>query len=223
MCLGYGAVTFVTSLIYEFIVVRVLKIKRGKAIFTFGKWFVYLLGIMLFISVANFFFVGVVILDNIQWAAFPYMIRGTFAIGIFPIVILGTIALLKKERKYQNISTEINQSKIQTSQNKQRFDSLIFDISSSQIRYIEAMQNYINIGYVTEEGQFMVETKRATLKSLSNEVLGQSLLRCHRSYIVNHEFIEATSGNAQGLLLSLANCEKQIPVSRSYVTTFRHN
>lgn len=221
LCLGYGVVTFVTSIVYDFIVVRILKVKGGKANFTFGIWILYMIGIILLISFANFFFVRLVLFDDIQWRVFPYMLRGTFAIGIFPIVVLGTIALLKQERKYQKISNEINQKQKHSTHIKQGNGPLIFGIPSPQIRYIEAMQNYINISYINHQGQMQVETQRATLKSLSNEILGKSLLRCHRSYIVNRESIVASSGNAQGLLLTLADCEKKIPVSRSFVTIFR--
>ena len=221
LCLGYGLVTFVTALVYEFFVVWVLKIKRAQTVFTFGRWIVYMLGVLLMISLANFLFVRLIIFGDIQWGVFPYMVRGTFAIGVFPVVIIGVIALLKQEQKYQNISHQINQNPLSTKGSNQRTNTQIFGISSSQIRYIEAMQNYINIAYVNQQGELSIATQRATLKSLTDALLGESLIRCHRSYIVNRDHITATSGNAQGLLISLADCEQQIPVSRSFVSLFR--
>lgn len=137
------------------------------------------------------------------------MIRATYFIGIFPIVGLGVFALLKQERKYQHIADEINRAETYPTNVKQANDPAIFDIPSGRIRYIEAMQNYIKIGHINSDGQLRERTERATLKSISNEGLGNAILRCHRSFLVNRESIISTSGNAQGLLLSLSDCEKR--------------
>lgn len=220
LCLGFGIVTLVASIIYE-MVVRMLGVKGEGAYFTFGKWVPYFIGAMLFISLANFLFVRIVLFDDIQWELFPYMIRGTFAVGVFPIIFIGAFAMLRQEKKYRNIADEINQKEISPGNTKQSNDPTIFDIPADRIRYIEAMQNYIKIGHVADDGQMREQTERATLKSLSNEVSGKSILRCHRSYLVNREFIVTASGNAQGLLLSLSDCEKEIPVSKSFVPAFR--
>jgi DNA-binding LytR/AlgR family response regulator len=149
------------------------------------------------------------------------MIRGTFMVGVFPIVALGVIALLRKERKYQHIAEEINLEMSTKSESTSSEDSILFDIPSSQIRYVEALQNYVKIGHLSAEGQWKEKTERATLKSILNEVEGSALVKCHRSFLINRETITSTSGNAQGLLLQLANCEKSIPVSRSFVGSFR--
>lgn len=65
ICLGFGTVTFLASTIYEFAAVRVLKVKGGRAQFTFGKWILYVSGVMLFISLANFLFVRIALFDDI--------------------------------------------------------------------------------------------------------------------------------------------------------------
>jgi len=99
--------------------------------------------------------------------------------------------------------------------------SFVFDISVEKIRCIEAMQNYVNIAYLNVDGEFLERMERATLKSILDKELGGSVVRCHRSYIVNKTAISSISGNSQGLLISLKNCDKKIPVSRSYVSIFR--
>ena len=44
-----------------------------------------------------------------------------------------------------------------------------------------------------------------------------SLVRCHRSYMVNLKKVKNVSGNAQGLKLELINQSEIIPVSRKYI------
>jgi len=219
LCLGFGIVAFLASMVYEFLIVKILKLKGPEANFTFGRWIMYFLGAMLFISLANFLFVRIVLFDHIQWS-----VRGTFAIGVFPIIVLGALALLAQERKYQNIATEVNQ-KDSYSKASELSNYTIYDIPSDQIRYIESMQNYINIGYLDSDHQFNEQSERATLSSTLSDLeltpREHTILRCHRSFLVNKGFISGVSGNAQGLLLSLEGCQKKIPVSRRYVPIFR--
>ncbi len=224
LCLGFGLVTFFVSVLYEWIIVKVFKIKGPTSNFTFIKWVFYMIGVMLLISISNFIFVRITLFDGIQWGLLPNMIRGTFAIGLFPVIIVGALALLRQERKYQKIASEINEkTKINDSGNTPNNESTIFSISSHQIRYIEAMQNYINIIYINVHGEQKEQMERATLKSVSDEYACANIARCHRSFLVNQDAIIAVSGNAQGLLLSLSDCETKVPVSRSFVPFFRND
>ncbi len=156
----------------------------------------------------------------IKWEFFPIMIKNTFAIGIFPLVVLGAISLLRQEKKYQLIANEINQQP-DIIDAQPINEQLIFNIPIHQIRYIEALQNYVKIGHINAKGVLTEQTERATLKSILLEVKGSTIIKCHRSFLVNREAIISTSGNAQGLLLTLSDCDRIIPVSRSYVSVFR--
>ncbi len=221
LCVGFGVVTFVASFIYELMVVKIFKVKGAGIRFTYGRWVLYFVGVMVFISLANFIFIRLVLFDDIQWSLYPAMMRGTFAVGIFPTMIVGALALLGQEKKYQNIAEEINDSKGRLFKLNEHTGSPVFDIASKQIRYIEAMQNYVNIGYLDTANQWQVRTERATLKSLLDGGLDDAIVQCHRSYLVNRDNIVSVSGNAQGLLLTLNHCDKSIPVSRSFVMKFR--
>ena len=219
-CLGFGLATFGATLLYD-LVLRGLKLKGDQTSFTFGRWILYIIGVMLVISVANFLYVRLMYFGYIRWEFLPHMIRSTFAIGIFPVVAIGALALMRQEKKYQNIAKEINQNPRMRESALASRQGSIFDIPIPQIRYVEALQNYVKIAYLNPAGQLVEQTQRATLKGILEEAQGSLLVKCHRSYLVNRESIVSTSGNAQGLLLSLSDCEKRIPVSRSYVPIFR--
>ena len=128
-------------------------------------------------------------------------------------------AIYLTESKYQNIAGEINQKNPQAINTQG--ETYICNIPVGQIKYIEALQNYIKIGFVNGAGKLNEQIERATMKQVDDESGSASIVRCHRSYMVNQDAIISVKGNAQGLLLSLSDCEKVIPVSRSYVPKFR--
>jgi len=219
ICLGFGATTLFASLFFEIIIVSILGLYEYPQSFTFGKWVLHAIGMILTISIANFMFEGW-LQGNLNWRYFPQMIYATFAIGIFPTVVLGSLSMLRQERKYQEIASEIIVRKEEAKETSSE-EKMIGDISVSSMRYIESYQNYIKIGYIDSESILKESMKRSTLKSLQSELEGTSIVKCHRSFLVNRSTIISVSGNAQGLLLTLSDCDKQIPVSRSFVSSFR--
>lgn len=220
LCLGFGLTTFIAMLVYTFLLKLIVRIKGAQGNWTFGKWILNNIVIMLFISVANFLFSRLWIIGFIDWSLFPHMMYGTLMIGIIPLVILGAVSLNWQEKKYQKISKAINLDKSESQLNP-KSSKQIFEIAAEHIRFVEALQNYVKIGYVNQDGSFKTKTERSTLKNILEESIDTNIIKCHRSYLVNRDAIISTEGNAQGLILSLKDCEQAIPVSRSYVAEFR--
>lgn len=221
ICLGFGLATFIGTIFHDLIFHRFWNLFKKDGVFTFGNWILQMIGVILMISLANFIYLRYSFFGYMKWDFFHIMIRNTFAIGIFPVVTLGAFALLRQERKYQTIASEINQKKeSSTTEINKINEQSVFNIPANQIRYVEALQNYVKIGYVSK-GELKEQTERATLKGVLDEAKGSSIVKCHRSFLVNQTSIVSTAGNAQGLQLSLSDCDKIIPVSRSYVAGFR--
>lgn len=221
ICLGFGSMTFIACLIYELTITPLLHLLGVRKNWTFAKWLVNNLGLLFIISLANFLFIRISFFGYIQWELFPTMLYGNFMIGIIPFTVWGAYSLIRKERKYQGIASEINKTQSFTQQKDASTPQVIFSISSEHIRYVEALQNYVKIGYLNKEGEWKEQVERFTLKQVLKEAEGSNIVKCHRSYLVNKEYIIQTTGNAQGLLLSLSKCPKEIPVSRSFVAHFR--
>lgn len=57
---------------------------------------------------------------------------------------------------------------------------------------------------------------RSSLSRLENQLEGQNIVRCHRSFIVNLDKVEKVTGNAQGYKLHLETPELVVPVARKY-------
>ncbi|MEQ9426902.1 MAG: LytTR family DNA-binding domain-containing protein [Cyclobacteriaceae bacterium] len=220
ICLGFGGMTFAGAIIYELTIGQILKATGLKTNWTLGKWILNNLGTMLFISLANFIFARLIIIGFIDWSLLPTMIYSTFMIGILPITALGGFMVLKGEKKYQQIAQEINKRTVADVNNDPN-EAQIFQIPINRIKYIEALQNYVKIGHVTSEGEFKIQTERSTLKEIEQAIRNSPIIKCHRSFLVNKEAINSASGNAQGLLLTLVECDKTIPVSRACVPYFR--
>jgi hypothetical protein len=179
-----------------------------------------MIGLLLLISVVNFSYARIYI-GYFEWGALPQMILATVSVGIFPTVFIGGITLLKQERKYQNISIEINDQIEVEQKTGEEHAGVFFGIHTGKIRYVEALQNYVKIGYIDDEGVLKELVERSTLSAAAEALSGRGIVKCHRSFLVNKNEIIQTTGNAQGLTLELSDCENEIPVSRSFVSQFR--
>lgn len=220
ICVGFGLMTIVAAFIYNGLTFGILKIRGGGKILTFGEWILHMIGFMLTISLVNFLFARS-LFGTMRWEFLPTMILSTFAIGIFPTVILGLLSLRLLEKRHQELSERFNLRHRDSARSLQDDDRKIFDIPVNRIRYIEALQNYVRIGYINDQGVLTEDTQRITIKSILEDLTDTPVIRCHRSFLVNRDAVISCTGNAQGLLLSLADCVRTIPVSRSYVSIFK--
>lgn len=220
VCLGFGSMTLIGAIVYEISIAQILRLLGFYKNWTFFKWLWNNLMLMLIISLANFLFARLVLIGYIDWQFFPQMVYGTLMIGSIPFTILGAFKMKKAEQKYQAIARAIPTSVISNPKEQQE-GSQLFGIAFSQIKYIEALQNYVKIGYLNEQDKLKERIERTTMKNILSQVEGSSIIQCHRSYLVNRTAIEKVDGNAQGLLLSLSDCDKRIPVARSKISLFK--
>lgn len=223
VCLGFGITTFIAMLIYVLLFNLAVKLKGTRKQWTYWKWIVYNTLIILPISLANFLFARFWIFGYIEWGLYPQMMYSTLMIGIIPVTFLGWVSLIRQERKYRQISADINSYRTKKSESEVATSSSknIFGILVDQIRYVESLQNYVNITYIDSKGNLSKKTERSTLKKVIEQLQDTPIIKCHRSYLVNKNEITSTTGNAQGLILTLNNCVEEVPVSRSFVAKFR--
>ncbi len=224
----FGTITAVTSILYDLVMTRIVGINRDHPRWTFWKWILYIVVLMIFIAIANYIYMTIWIMDQpFYWMGLMYMLRGVLLIGIFPITIFGAIKMIQLLKKNQNIAANI-QPKVSTSKTPSSIDLPIknstatWTIDPDKILYIEAQQNYVTITYVNESQGVATEMLRNTLSNIADALSDTSIIRCHRSYLVNQSSIKQISGNAQGLKLTLHNMDKAtVPVSRKYISLFR--
>ena len=231
LCLAFGMVTILVSFAYDFFQLKILKVERDLPSWTFLKWIFSIIGLITCITIGNWFLLGYIsnwILLNAN--ALFQIIIGTWTIGIFPIVFSGIMIQLRAYKSNQihatNISTTLATPNPITptekqvsifSQNKKNQ----LDLNLSDLLFAEAMQNYVSI-YFLKEKKVQKEIIRTTLSNVEKQLEDTSIIRCHRSYLVNPDQIEKVEGNAQGLRLTLHHLhDTQVPVSRKYIPTLK--
>ena len=89
------------------------------------------------------------------------------------------------------------------------------EVDPSNILYVESMANYADIYYISENETRHI-TLLITLKQIK-EILSdfEYIVQCHRSFLVNVNFIESMTALGSVYQLQLFRVEKQLPVSRT--------
>jgi len=87
----------------------------------------------------------------------------------------------------------------------------------SEVMLIKAADNYVETVY--KQGKNLKkELIRNTLKKIGNQLTPYSnFIRCHRTYIVNTQYIEKLNRKYNNYWLTLKEYTEQIPVSRQYL------
>ena len=95
--------------------------------------------------------------------------------------------------------------------------TLRLSLKRSDILYLQGSDNYVTIWYNTQNkaSKYLL---RNTLKKLEDELVGESIIRCHRSYLVNMEKVKLIKKEKEGMMIELeSNTPVFVPVSRSYM------
>lgn len=162
LAVGFGLVTFFTSIIFDFFIRKVLRVNTYDSSFTLIKWIITTLILITGLGVTNFYYMKLVF-DDVP-VVFWNMLFGTLTIGLFPLLFFGTIAVIRGERQFGAIAADLNTSKIV---DQHPTEKRLLDIDVNNIRYIKSMQNYVTIGYFNQN--FEKYIYRHTISALEKE------------------------------------------------------
>lgn len=193
---------------------------------TIYKMIIYVLEIMLIISFANWFFSN---LHGNFFAkkgnSFLFFITVTFLVGIFPLFIYVYITERVANKKYQNIADNISKAQ-KINQNSDNGKKQIIFVGENKrekltlllndFLCISSEKNYANIIYL-KDGEIKNVLFRTSLNKIEAQLSDyKSIVRCHKSYIVNTKQVEKIQGNARSYLLKIPKLDFLIPVSRNF-------
>jgi len=96
-------------------------------------------------------------------------------------------------------------------------NELRFSVKTADLLYLEAADNYVIIHYLdgSKLANYMI---RNSMKNIEPGMKDYSVVRCHRSYMVNFERVKIIKKEHDGLVLELDSpIKKLIPISRTYI------
>ena len=198
-------------------------------LFTFSPWtirkeIIWNLWILLTITTGNFLCYH--FLDILQFDF--QVILQIILVAVVPISILISINQDRLIRSNLKTAIELNkklqEKKLNTEkmiffQSDYQKDSL--SIPASSIILIKSAGNYIEVHW-SEKDSSQNKMIRSSLKK-SSEILKDFsfIFQCHRSFIININYLEKIEGSYQGYKLFLKLIDFPIPVSQKYVDNFK--
>lgn len=219
----FGLITFVTIILFEWVVSNWFGLSRDNDSWTLWKWMVLTLVLIFCISIGNYVFMLYLESASFSLRGLVQMTISTFVLGIFPTVVSGLLIQIKAIKKNEKQALQVRPQNIKESETKntikllgQNADQFI-EFTSDQLLFVEAQSNYVSIA-LSENQKLRKESIRNTIQNVHNQVPSNLLIRCHRSFLVNPMKIKSARGNAQGLRLTIEGLpNEEIPVSRSYI------
>lgn len=94
-----------------------------------------------------------------------------------------------------------------------------FSVLAKDLLFLESTDNYVSVFYILNQ-KIQRELLRNTMKNLEETFKKSSVIRCHRSFMVNSENIEFVKREGKKLNLKVRLMDKTIPVSEKYSPLF---
>lgn len=94
-----------------------------------------------------------------------------------------------------------------------------FSVQSNDLLLLESTDNYVSVYYVLQN-KTQRKLLRNTLKNMEEMLKENSVVRCHRSFMVNIANVEFMQMEYKKFNLKIKHFDKLIPVSEKYSTPF---
>ncbi|MEO1435181.1 MAG: LytTR family DNA-binding domain-containing protein [Bacteroidota bacterium] len=163
-----------------------------------------------------------------SWGRYWWIINRTFILGIIPFSFILMLDFYRRDQHFSQEAQQLEGIKNSPMQETPTGSWTIqTDLKTEYFSFLEqafyfarAEGNYIDL-YLMQDAQLTATTYRLTLSAFEKQLDSPSLMRCHRSYLVNLDKVQSVTGNAQGLKLVLEDGRSIVPVARNYVTTIK--
>ncbi|GGG93339.1 hypothetical protein GCM10011416_08060 [Polaribacter pacificus] len=227
--MGFGFITFTALFLTHFIGPLLFKTYFNEDNWVIWKQIVFGLVSVFLIALGNgiyrSYFFGEY--EGYFLETISNCINQTVAVGFFPVIIFVFIdekfARKKRLKKAVKISKEIKKltPSIKTpelikiySENEKDF----LEIVLSNLVYITSQKNYVSFFiYDKRTKELKEKVLRVSLKKVENSLSSyEKFIKCHRSYIVNTNYMDALKGNARNYYLETEVVDFDIPVSRNF-------
>ncbi|MCB2194977.1 MAG: LytTR family transcriptional regulator [Bacteroidetes bacterium] len=222
--LGLAAITFLSLSLNLLILPSLFPSIFIKRIWNIKKEIFWNLWILTTISVGYYLYYKVLGVFDVDFK----MILGLIVIAIIPITGL-IIVNRNRMLRYNLKSAESINKKLQ--ENKHIEERLVhfesdyvkdnLSIKVSLLILIRAANNYIEVFW--KEGKDLKSQMIRTSLRKAEELLQEHkfIIKCHRSYMVNVNFIDKVEGSVQGYKVFFDNIDFTVPVSKNFASKLR--
>ena len=136
---------------------------------------------------------------------------GYYTYTVLPMMIILTPLILYLRQKFGEYVIPIPPDTY-TLTGKNKNEKL--ELQKSELLYIQAEENYINIYFIDSNHKPQSKTFRQTLSIVHEQAT--FLQKCHRSYLVNINQIYEIQGNSQSAKIAFKQIDHKIPLSKTY-------
>lgn len=222
----FGCITTCNLLFFFFVVTKLFHNFFDDENWTVGKHFITIISLILFSSIIRWLYLVYIIPDDFgSDVDLLKMIRVSFSLGIFFVLLFIYIDEKYQFKKYSKIQDEIKDKKTPTlKKNKGNKEITIYSSNKKDtlkfllkdLVYISSEKNYACFFLKKNENNIKEEILRVPLQNVEEALENyKKVFRCHKSYIINAYHVNDVSGNARGYYLHTKN-DKKIPVSRKF-------
>ncbi len=226
--LGIGIVAFLATFIVLYIPALIFKKYFNEDNWTIGR--------NLFLMTIGITFIGILLWYFGEMYKEPYHLRKltllqflsyTFLISLIPLTFFvfineksvrerreKKVLEIKEIKRYKELNNSKKLTKEITIKSDNAKEKITFNIDD--LVYITSQGNYASF-FLKDDNDLKEKILRVTLIKIVTELKDYSnVIKCHKRYIVNINYINDISGNARGYLLKSEFISFNIPVSRKF-------
>ncbi len=102
---------------------------------------------------------------------------------------------------------------------KDENEKIKFSVLAKDVLLLESTDNYVSVFYILEN-KVQRKLLRNTLKNLEEMLKENSIIRCHRSFMVNTQNVDFVQKDGKKINIKIKQMDKSIPVSQKYSSLF---
>lgn len=225
MDLGKTVAFYIVAVAIMFISKMLMGYMQNKITFTYTKYIAWIVVEIIIIALfyTNFTFS---FLPDVEYDVWHILSK---ALGCIMLIVAIPYTILTLYAAYRAKTEELEMLQYELSLSAEpavAYPSLVnlydyngalkLTINSDSLYYMESQDNYVKIHY-ENQGKLMSYMLRCRTKAIEEALAETSMVRCHRSYMVNVVKINhiRKGGKARYIILS-SDAIKPIPVSKSY-------
>lgn len=219
----YGMTSLIIVFCYETMLPHLFRSFFIPQKWTIGKNIISTVVNIAIIAIVNWIVSYLFDSETFPRKSFEELVTRTISISVTPVIIITWMTEKQLYRKRTQTASEVSDSIHPNTEESCGPVSLTSEgsktpltLTCSELIFASSEGNYVQLFCKDSEGTVETHTLRITLKSLLTQFnCCDSIVQCHRSYLVNLSHVDKVSGNARGYLLHSEYLKGTIPVSRS--------